>query len=171
MTNRTIVLGGEKVALAAMTLQDQPQFHEWLQQKELRDLIDDQRVPTIRDQTLWFERVQKPDRTFFSLVTVPDGMLIGNGGFVDIDPKRSEATLRITIGHPDFRGKGLGSEAVTLLVRYGFELAKWRRINLKVLKTNERAIRSYEKSGFKVTAEHLQEGKTVFTMTLDSPNP
>jgi RimJ/RimL family protein N-acetyltransferase len=169
MTNRTIILGGKNVALAAMTLADQPQFHAWLQDSELRDLIDDQRIPTVRDQTLWFERVQKPDRKFFSLVTVPEGALIGNAGFVDIDSKLSEATLRITIGHPEFRGKGLGSEAVSLLVAYAFEIAKWKQINLKVLKTNERAIRSYEKSGFKIASEHLQDGRTVFTMTLDSP--
>ncbi len=170
MTNRTIVLGGKNVALAVMTLADQPQFHAWLQDPELRNLIDDQRVPTIRDQSLWFERVQKPDRKFFSLVTVPEHTLIGNGGFVDIDPKLHQATLRITIGHPEFRGKGLGSEAVALLVAYDLGTAHWKRINLNVLKTNERAIRSYEKSGFKITSEHLQDGKTIFTMTLDSPH-
>lgn len=169
MTNRMIVLSGKNVALAAMTLEDQPQFHAWLQDAELRDLIDDQRIPTIRDQALWFERVQKPDRKFFSLVTVPEHILIGNGGFVDIDPVRHQGTLRITIGNPASRGKGLGSEAVALLVRYGFETLKWKRIKLSVLKTNERAIRSYEKSGFKIASEYLQDGKTVFTMTLDSP--
>lgn len=168
--SQDFILTGERVALRAMTLEDQTQFHTWLQSKELRALIDDERIPSMRDQHAWFERVQKPDRMFFSLVTVPEHRLIGNGGFVEIDPHGHEATLRITIGDPDSRGKGLGSEAVQLLVRYGFEVATWKRINLKVLKTNERAIRSYEKSGFKVASEHLQDGKTVFTMTLEAPH-
>lgn len=169
MTNRTIILGGERVALAAMTLQDQDMFHSWLQDAELRTLIDDARIPSLADQKRWFARVQESDRKFFSIVTVPDGRLIGNGGFVDIDPKANQATLRITLGDPDARGKGYGSEAVALLVRYGFETQKWKQLNLKVLKTNERAIRSYEKSGFRITEEHLQEGRTVFTMTLEAP--
>jgi len=167
MKNRTIVSAGQHIALSTMIAEDQPIFCEWLQSPELRALIDDHRVPTIEHQMQWFERIQQPDRQFFSLVTLPDQQLIGNAGFVDIDSEKKEATLRITIGDPDQRGKGFGTEAVQLLVRYAFEVSGWCRVNLKVVQTNVRAIRSYEKAGFILEREHLQNGKTICTMSLD----
>ncbi len=161
---RDVVLMGSGIALVDMTEADQTNFHAWLQDMELRELIDDPRIPSLEDQKRWFTRVQEPDRKFFSLVTVPEGTLIGNGGFVEINPDEREATLRITIGHKDFRGKGLGSEAVQLLLQYAFTQAKWTRVLLKVLKTNARAIRAYEKAGFRILGEDLQDSKTIITM-------
>ena len=159
---RIIILSGERVALAEMIEGDQIHFQAWLAgNPELRELIADERVPTMEDQRKWFKRVQQPDRKFFSIVTVPSGELIGNCGFVDIDQEKKEGTLRITIGHPAFLGKGLGTEAVQLLVRYGFERAKWKRIILKVLRSNERAIKTYEKAGFRHLSEGLQDGKII----------
>lgn len=164
--NREIVMKGARTALSPMTEADQTKFCIWLQSDELRSLIDDPRVPGLDDQMKWFKRVQQSDRKFFSLITLPEGVLIGNCGFVDIDPTAQEATLRITIGNPDYLGQGLGSEAVGLLVRYGFESMSLQRILLKVLSTNTRAIRTYEKAGFSVESEDTKDGKTIMTMHL-----
>ncbi|MNL60802.1 Acetyltransferase (GNAT) family protein [compost metagenome] len=58
-------------------------------------------------------------------------------------------TLRILIGAHDCWGKGYGTEAVRLLVTHGFERLKLREIVLGVFDFNVRAIRSYEKVGFR----------------------
>jgi RimJ/RimL family protein N-acetyltransferase len=166
---RDIVLSGRSVALAVMTESDQPKFCLWLQSDELRGLIDDPREPGIEDQMKWFKRVQKRDRKFFSLVTVPDNTLIGNCGFVDIYDDKQEATLRITIGNPDYLGKGFGTEAVKLLLEYGFERAGWKEIRLNVLASNTRAIRTYEKCGFTSVAEEKKDDKTLLTMHVLKP--
>lgn len=42
-----------------------------------------------------------------------------------------------------------GSEVTRLLLAYGFQVKKWHRIELRVLEYNHRAIRCYEKCGFK----------------------
>lgn len=170
MKERSVAMGGEHVALAAMTEADQTKFCLWLQSAELRTLIHDPRIPSLEDQMQWFRRVQKSDRMFFSLVTVPDGVLIGNCGFVDIDASGHEATLRITIGNPDYIGKGFGTEAVELLVRYGFSSMNLKRISLKVLASNDRAIRTYEKVGFVRESENMSDGKKIVTMILSQPS-
>jgi len=164
--NREILIKGSLTALSPMTEADQTKFCLWLQSDELRSLIDDPRVPGIEDQMKWFKRVQQSDRTFFSLITIPEGKLVGNCGFVDIDTTKQEATLRITIGNPDYLGKGFGSEAVSLLVHYGFESMSLQRILLKVLSTNTRAIRTYEKAGFVPESEETKAGKTIVAMSL-----
>lgn len=168
--NRNIILSGFGVALALMTEADQPRFQEWLRNPTLRALIDDARIPTMDDQMRWFKRVQQPDRKFFSLVTVPAGILIGNCGFVDIDLTKGEATLRITIGDPASHGKGYGTEAVGLLLKHGFESMGLHRVLLKVLKSNVRAVKTYEKGGFSVVSENGEHDKAILTMSIKHPN-
>lgn len=159
---RSIILAGKQVALVRMTDEDQPYFQQWLATNaELRSLIDDQRVPTLADQHKWFVRSQQPDRIMLSIVTVPEEQLIGNGGFVDRDPAAKTATFRITIGNTKFLGKGLGTEAASLLLKYGFQQLGLERIRLEVLTTNLRAIRSYEKAGFTRAPDAGLHAKTI----------
>ncbi len=159
-TPRRIVLSGEHVVVAEMTLDDQSQFQRWLSENaELRALIDDQRVPTMEDQLKWFARIQQPDRKMFSLVTFPGHELIGNAGFADMDPAEKMALFRITIGSTGHHGKGLGTEATMLVLQYGFDELDLRRIRLEVLPSNARAIRSYEKAGFVAEDGPLVHGK------------
>lgn len=156
MPERTIVLKGEKIALAEMTEEDQPFFQKWhAGNPELRALIDDNSVPTMEDQTRWFARSKESDRKMFSLVT-SDGALIGHGGFVDIDLVRKTAHFRITIGNPDYWGRGYGTDATMLIVRYGFTELAFSMIWLRVLASNSRAVRTYEKVGFM----RWEEGET-----------
>lgn len=158
MQHRQIVLAGKRVALCVMEEGDQPHFHRWLtEQPELRSLVDDPRVPTAEDQEKWFRRSRESDRQFFSLVTVPDGVLIGNAGYVDIDSAAKSAQFRITIGHPDHRGKGLGTEATKLLLDHGFETLGLRRVWLRVRADNAAARSMYEKAGFRSIREYPEE--------------
>ena len=49
---------------------------------------------------------------------------------------------------PNARGKGYGTAAAKLMIRYCFEELKLHRLFLRVYAENEQAIRSYEKAGF-----------------------
>lgn len=74
---------------------------------------------------------------------------IGYAGFHNVSKEDNNATYRIGIFDPDFHSKGIGTEVTKLLVKYGFEVMKWHRIDLKVLDYNLRGICCYEKCGFK----------------------
>lgn len=67
----------------------------------------------------------------------------------DIDRRHNKAEYGIFIGEPDARGRGLGTAAAKLMLRYCFEEEKLHRIYLRALAGNNRAIRSYEKAGFR----------------------
>ena len=156
MADRKIIQKGENVSLAEMTEEDQPSFQKWhAGNPELRALIDDNSVPTMEDQLRWFERSKEPDRNMFSLVT-SGNELIGHMGFVDLDPEEKSGHLRITIGNPEYWGKGLGTEATKLLLKHGFTEMQLSYVWLRVLASNERAIKSYTKVGF----ERWEEGET-----------
>jgi RimJ/RimL family protein N-acetyltransferase len=53
-------------------------------------------------------------------------------------------------------GKGYGTDATRALLRYAFEEANLHRIELEVFAFNPRAIRVYEKCGFKLEGVRKQ---------------
>lgn len=58
------------------------------------------------------------------------------------------ATMRVVIHNEAYLGGGYGTEAIQLLLDFGFGNLNLHRIELDVFTHNERAIRSYEKLGF-----------------------
>jgi RimJ/RimL family protein N-acetyltransferase len=67
----------------------------------------------------------------------------------DIDTHHKKAEYGIFIGVPEARGRGIGTAAARLMLRYSFEEAGLHRIYLRALADNMQAIGSYEKAGFK----------------------
>jgi [ribosomal protein S5]-alanine N-acetyltransferase len=70
--------------------------------------------------------------------------------------------VRYAIGISDASlwGKGIGTEAGRLVLDYAFGQPQVERVELMVLAYNERAIKSYEKAGFRVR-EVLKESAQV----------
>lgn len=66
----------------------------------------------------------------------------------DIDRKHNKAEYGIFIGEDDARGRGVGTAAAKLMLRYCFQEEKLHRVYLRVFAANLQAIRSYEKAGF-----------------------
>jgi RimJ/RimL family protein N-acetyltransferase len=98
----------------------------------------------------WLERVGKKEgEVAFGIAAKEDDRLIGSCSLRGISLANRAADLGIMIGDARFQGKGYGSEAMRLLVAYGFETLNLNRIGLRVFANNPRAIRCYEKVGFR----------------------
>ena len=63
-------------------------------------------------------------------------------------PKNRRASLGIIIGDQSYWGRGYGTEAVRLLLGYGFDVLDFHSVELGVYAFNRRAIRCYERVGF-----------------------
>lgn len=85
----------------------------------------------------------------FVIATLAEDKRIGSVGLEDFDWTSRSAWVGIGIGDPEYRGKGYGTEAMQLVLRYAFTELNLHRVNLGVFDFNKRAIRSYEKCGFK----------------------
>jgi aminoglycoside 6'-N-acetyltransferase len=59
------------------------------------------------------------------------------------------AGIDIYIGEPDARDRGVGTEAVRTMLKYLFEVKRVHRVTIDPQTTNARAIRAYEKAGFR----------------------
>lgn len=99
----------------------------------------------------WFEKDEggsSPTNLIFSIRTLAEDRLIGFIAFDEIRWAARDAWVAIGIGEMDVWNKGYGSDAMRLMLCYGFTELNLNRISLGVFSTNPRGIRSYEKCGF-----------------------
>ncbi|NJN79304.1 MAG: GNAT family N-acetyltransferase [Anaerolineales bacterium] len=106
---------------------------------------------------------EKQDKGFrFSIRTLADDTLIGSTSLWVQRWTHGDAWLGIYIGEREYWSKGYGTDAMRLIVGYGFNEVNLRRITLGLHAYNERALRSYQKIGFqlegRVRGEGLRDG-------------
>ena len=77
-----------------------------------------------------------------------DGKLIGQCALFNFNHVAHTGELGITIGDKSYWGRGYGTEAIGLLIDYGFHHHNLNRIFLTVIGNNARAIGAYKRCGF-----------------------
>jgi RimJ/RimL family protein N-acetyltransferase len=78
------------------------------------------------------------------------GGLIGAIRLDGVNLADRRASLAVGIEDPTKLGRGLGSEAIALVLDYAFAELGLHRLSVRVIAYNARAIRAYEKCGFVV---------------------
>ena len=113
----------------------------------------------------WMEKQMEKegkDSFRFSIRTLENDKFIGDVGIHTIW-SHSDAWVGIAIGERDYWGRGYGSDAMRLIVQYGFIELNLRRVSLALHSYNTRALKSYEKVGFKMEGvmrqDTLREGR------------
>lgn len=96
----------------------------------------------------WFEKEVSPNACFI-IRTLKEQKPIGFIELGGYDWVARNAWVGVGIGDPDYRSQGYGTEAMNLLLKFAFRGQNLHRVNLGVFAFNKRAIRCYEKSGFK----------------------
>ena len=82
-------------------------------------------------------------------------VLIGNIHLWGARPKDRCATLGIALGR-EYIGRGYGTDAMRVIVSYGFREMGLHRIQLGVAPFNPAGIRAYEKAGFVEEGRHRE---------------
>ena len=96
------------------------------------------------------ERITGETSILFAVRVAADDRLIGFVELEGFEWPHGLAWLTAAIGDRRFWGGGFGSEAVLLIVRYGFRELNLSRIALTVFEYNTRALRAYARCGFVV---------------------
>ncbi len=92
----------------------------------------------------------------FAIVRLSDDQLLGNISFCDLHQRNQRAECGLFIGEAENRGKGYGTEALRLLLDYGFNTLNLRNVMLRCYATNEQGIACYRKVGFKEIGRRRQ---------------
>lgn len=90
----------------------------------------------------------QPDRADWAIVRREDGAVMGEIVLNDLRPADRAMNVRILLT-AEHQGRGYGTEAMRAVVAYGLDVIHLHRISLGVYAFNPRAIRSYEKAGFR----------------------
>jgi RimJ/RimL family protein N-acetyltransferase len=141
-------LVGKKCYLSPIDLNDAEKFTEWLNDMEI--LVNLQlygSAISLENERTFLNDLSKDHN--YSIIDLETEELIGNCGFMDIDHINRTSEAGIFIGNKKFWNKGFGTEALSLLIDYGFKALNFHNIMLKVYEYNKGAIKSYEKIGFK----------------------
>lgn len=128
---------------------------------ELRDwgLFDDPRLSgynygnlTDFELRLWYGSISMPNKKYYAVRKLKDDRFIGFIGLKNINPILKRAKLGIVFD-PNFVSKGYGYDAIKEILALFFIKMGYRSLYLDVNTFNTRALRLYEKSGFKVTSK------------------
>lgn len=146
---RPIIVKGDRVGLGSLMEEDLEKFWRWINNKRVTQYLCtfNQKIGK-KEEEKWLNSILEGQENVdtFGIIHLEDERLIGNCSLHQ--KMRRSAELGIFIGEPGLWGKGLGTEAVRLLLDYGFNVREFHSIWLSVYEYNKRAKQCYEKAGF-----------------------
>ena len=154
---------GDKVYLSPMNSDDYLKYVEWLNNYEIAKGVNQIiNMISIESEKAWLEKATS-EKYCFSIVTKENDTLIGNISLMKIHEVNRTCELGIFIGDENYLSRGYGSEAIMLILDYAFNYINLNNVMLRVFSYNKRAIKAYEKCGFKTFGiwkeSHYFEGK------------
>ena len=107
-------------------------------------------VKKLKEELEKDQEKDSPSSCWFALRTLDgDDRLVGFIGLEGYSFPHGEAFVGVGIGERKDWGRGYGTDAMQVILRYAFMELSLRRVTLNVFEYNPRAIRSYEKAGFR----------------------
>jgi RimJ/RimL family protein N-acetyltransferase len=154
----TSILRGETVRLAAINPEtDSATSAAWSLNAEFQKFYDTRpprprTAKSMHDNMTAAQAKDEPsDAEFsFNIRTLADDRLIGECNLEVPSWPYLDAWVAIGLGLRADWGKGYGTDAMRLLLRYAFTELNLERVSLSVYGYNKRAERSYQKAGFRL---------------------
>lgn len=148
------MIRGELTNLRAVERSDAGSLHFWFNNPELMRFwgAPDSTISHAEIQRRieeWIHEEGRMGRPVCLMAETLDGDVIGVVILSQYEPITAATELSMMIGEIDHWGKGLGSDILSAIVETGFTQWRLHRISLRVEAFNERAIRLYERCGFR----------------------
>lgn len=144
---------GKRVMLREYRQDDFPHIRKWVNDRATTEYLSPifWFPQTEADTTDFLNRAMRaaPNAAYFVIADIKDESFIGQMDIFEINWKIRKGILGTVIGSEAARGKGYGTEALKLMQDYAFGVLGLERLELDVYAQNARAIRCYEKAGFK----------------------
>ncbi|GAP10324.1 acetyltransferases, including N-acetylases of ribosomal proteins [Bellilinea caldifistulae] len=145
------LLMGKLVRLVAMDVEEDPRLiSEWDRDSEFQRLLNSESASRYNSkQVKEFLEKDIDSMHFYMIQRLEDDRKIGLIDLNGIDWVSRNAWVGIGIGEREFWGKGYGTDAMKVLLRYAFTILNLQRVSLNVFDFNQRGYASYKKCGFK----------------------
>jgi RimJ/RimL family protein N-acetyltransferase len=141
---------GERLYLRPLEpAQDNHHYSTWMNDEEIRRYFSVYPTSDARGKER-LENLYKDTRhILFGVARKDDNALIGLVGLKDINVLNQSAEFYVIIGDRSAWGRGYGTEATRLMIRYGFMELNLNRIQTQDMEENVGGWRADEKAGFK----------------------
>ena len=158
-----------------MTVEEIPLFFEWATQSDAApywygELSGDQ-VPTLeeflKDWKRYYFDGSAPEKGRCFVILIDD-TAIGQINYNEIDKRNNSVDLDILIAEDRYKNKGHGTDALQTLTRYLFLEMDIQTCWIDVAYKNPRAIRAYQKAGFKIIKKFVDTGIECLRLELKS---
>jgi RimJ/RimL family protein N-acetyltransferase len=146
------LFNGKLLRLAAPQPDDHAAFAQWSQNDDYLRTMDNDPARPINSEVhaQWEQGWIGASNTFhFRLRTLADDKLIGMVLLGGVELTNQTATLGIAIGDPAYWSKGYGTDAMQLILGYGFRELNLHRVTSSTISYNVRSVKVHEKVGFK----------------------
>lgn len=145
---------GKLVRLRAYEKSDLDAVMKWVNDEEVTDWLGGEALlypvsSLSEDRFIEAAAAQSDRQKNFVIESLADRRYVGGISFNIIDWRSRHAGVGIAIGDKSLWGKGYGTDAMRVLMRMAFDRMNLHRLWLHVFDYNVRAIKSYEKCGFK----------------------
>lgn len=165
-------LVGERIYLSPRSLEDIELFTKWLNDMEVTDYTGRTHLLMSLDgERKYLETRNLETEPAFSIVTLENDKMIGSISIENINMQNRTGVLGLFIGDEEYRNNGYGTEAIRLILDYGFNYLNLNSIKLDLISCNERALNCYKKCGFKEYGRWRKSkfvnGKYYDTISMD----
>jgi RimJ/RimL family protein N-acetyltransferase len=145
-------LYGKQVMLRDYRQEDLPAIREWVNDRQtIRYLSSRFWMPQSQTDTSDFLSHAMSAGTngaYFIIANRDNEAYIGQIDLFSINWRLRSAEMGMVIGSEKNRGRGVGVEAISLILEYAFTILGLNRVELEVAAENTRAKRCYQKAGF-----------------------
>jgi RimJ/RimL family protein N-acetyltransferase len=143
-------LVGRRVFLRPFSEDDLRCVQKWSNDSEIRRLTGEIAPMSSQGAEEFYKHLRADkDRVWFAVVLKRGNRVIGEVGLLRMFRPWRCTDMSIIIGEKNTWGKGYGTEAGRLLLKYAFERLKFHRVSIGVVGFNDRAIRFWKSLGFK----------------------
>lgn len=137
------------IYLRLMTHEDTDMIVAWRNSDAVRRNFIYQELFTREGHENWIRTQVDTGRVVQTIICdIATDKPLGSVYIRDIDRQHNKAEYGIFIGEASARGRGVGTAAARLMLRYCFEEEGLHRVYLRAFAENMQAIGSYEKAGF-----------------------
>lgn len=144
-----IIVTGKAVALGPLRKELVPTYQRWINTLQITRFLRPG-VVSLESEISWYESTATDNsRQYFTIYEHGTLRPIGIVDFHSIDRANRTAELGIMIGEAEVRGKGYGTEAVSLMCDFGFHALGFHSIMLLTTGYNIAGQKAYQKAGFK----------------------
>jgi len=145
-----LYIPGKVVSLRSIIASDFEHLKKWWSEPEANyyDSGDPEDLPTEEYLKNFHKKIGTSDLANWFIIENGEGVPVGYTNYRAPDFLNGTITIAIRLGK-DFWNKGYGTAATRMLMKHLFDVYAFRKILLSVFQFNKRAIRVYEKCGFK----------------------